>query len=310
MRGVMLLSLAILLLTVFIHGCETPQSPLERIAADRAFLEKEIRAYAEKLVAEANAEAAKLDGQVRVETCEKRWVVFFEPIPKPEPKPEPPAAGGDNRIPQYQAQVVVKEKRKINLEPPAAAVRREWTDRYALAQTFEYRWSLAEIGLIQLKLDEKVPCEAEVTFQIRATRTTATATDIQPLPNVPDGTRLWRPSVASFFGVGRGGGSGGESGLPCLTLPGRSVEEVADEPLAQQALRQLASADDEELTFSLKCPVTYDAPARTWNLRWALVPADLPSPARVLRSVRDRQDEGALPAEQYAKNQAGSEETR
>jgi len=293
------------LVVLAVGGCGAARSPLDRIAADRTFLERDIRAYAEQLVAEANAEAARLDGQVRVDMHDEHLVMFFVPVPKPEPEPvEPPAKvkGEPDRV-EYQAQTVVKTKRRTpRTRPPAAAVRRDWTDRYALAQAFRYRWSVGDIRSIRLIFDDKVPCEATVTFCMHTWRTVGSASDVKPLPQAPEGMRVWTP----YGGFGTGWGWGGGDGLPAFAMPGLPVDETAEEPLAQAALQRLAEAEELKHSATLTSRVFYDNVTGRWKIEHQYA-CELPGPACAADRVRPRK--GALQAHRYPDTPKGKDAT-
>jgi hypothetical protein len=276
MRTWTLSVLSVTLVPLVAHGCATPSGAVAVDPSDPAALERSLRAFVDERVAQGNAEAAKQDGQTFVQLHEERRVLFFVPAPEPEPEPKPAELkvlpDGTVVAPplpeaEYTPPVIGKTVYLLGGgAPPDDAARGYWTDRYALAQQFRYRWAVLEIGPVMPVTYPWASHEAKVVLRLECRKRSAVTQDLAPLPQPPQGMVRWTPTRGGahgrFFGMGAGCR---DVPLPTIPMPGRPAAEVAD-PLAGEAVAELAKEPEVTVESTLSCQVLFHRQKSHWCL--------------------------------------------
>jgi len=198
---------------------------------DEGIFRRDIRAAAEKLIVEANREAAKRDGVTYVDIKQFKRVVYFVPASMPLQEQKEPDVIVDGTFEPPP--------------PPDDAVAHEWTNRFALAQQFTYRYTLEKITDIRPVLKGELLFEAKAVFRMDYQKPSAKAGTPKRVPKPPRGMRLWSPKRPCLhFGFGIGDGKEWRH-LPHPDVPpGERAEKVTD-PLARQAVAAMAKAKVE-----------------------------------------------------------------
>ena len=248
-----------LLCVMLVGGCARSLSPYERAERDRRILDADIRRAVEMEIAEANERAAKTNDVTWVDVKSFDRVVFFVP----KPKPRPPADSGEIEPPVIPDAPI--RSRVRGFFPPIGAPRRQWTDRYALAQRYAYHYAIDKVTEIRPEADLDHPYAATVTVRMTVEHARAIAADAKPVPQPPQGMMRWKPTPASI-GIATGFFGGVRAPvLPDVVVPGRPSAEATG-PLAAEAVSLLRRAEHQRRTVILKLTAKYSLRSKQWSL--------------------------------------------
>ncbi|HUT58619.1 MAG TPA: hypothetical protein VNA25_12310 [Phycisphaerae bacterium] len=253
----------------FLAGCEPSSVQPGDRAAVEAPVAKDLRAFVEGAIARANQRAAELDGKTFVEEGGLEWIMYFVR--------QDLVDVADLMVVQKTQWTVLIEP---NCSPPPGAIERRWTDRYALAQQYSYRYELVSIGPMAVVGGAYKAESAEVELRITGTRKVGVARDEGPLPDIPEGMRVWTPS--SRVPAAMQGEGVPMRELTDISMP-RGAQARIEGALADQAVRAMHSAVAEELWTTLNLLASY-APDRDEWVFWtwdspprSVLPAELSS---------------------------------
>jgi len=199
-----------------------------------------------KLIAEANAKAKNFDGKIWLDSAMYQRVMYFVPRPK---------------YPKYNIPVIPDATLKTKpLNPPAGAVERRWQDRYALAQQYSYRYSYGGITKLLRKEDMDKPFEATFEIKIKAKVRSGMVSEVQPVPETPEGMMPWEDmrSGSRFFGSG-----GGKFKLWSPRIPGEANASPSTD-LERKALAAMKAAPAKVVEGTMVCRIFYDAAKAKW----------------------------------------------
>ena len=246
-------------MVVMFIGCQGPQKapvagPSEPSAAQAIEQEttaKEARAYVEGVIAEANRRAAAVDQMTFIDIGQFKRAAFFAPA-------------------------AAIEAAKSARTTPDGAVRKQWIDRFALAQQFSYRYSLQSIQPSWFAPAGAMEMAAEIV--IHATRKAAVAGVAAPAPQAPEGMVPWAPRER--VSLLHPPADYGKDPLPAIRPPGQAGLPATD-ALAKEAMSGFKDAPAEKLQSVLHCILRYDAAKKSWHLTWRQLPDDWPEPLRL-----------------------------
>ena len=243
-------------------GCAT--SPLDRAAQDRRMLLADVSKYVDGLVAEANRHAAAtLDGRTFHHLDAHTRVMFFVPAPGKPAKGEGP--GPDNGLELDPGHTVCSPDGLVTESaPPPNAVRREWTDRFARAHQYTISYGPKMIERVVLNTDTARPFEARVTLKVTITSRVATVARSHPVPQAPEGMKLWRPDspLWRFFGVGP---ARWRPRLEVPTFASWSTGQPAD-ALSARALAKLEKTPSTTVEAESQIALQYDVEKGSWRV--------------------------------------------
>ncbi len=277
------------------------EPPLERAVQDYRALKGEVTKFANELIADANRRAEKLNGKTFVRVREHGRVMFFVPAPKTK-RGAPPA--GDPVIPDAQLtpdpggplsgpppHLVIPDVEltipDVELtadpegalsRPPPDAVRREWKDRFGLAQEYRLRYRFGRIKSMHRTNDLARPYEAVVELKLKVTSRLGVAQDVQPIPKPPTGMVPWWPQArglrSRFFG------SGGRHGLWVPEFKGW-LDSPGSETLARKAVEALKGVKAGVDEGTTECRLAFFADKGRWVCAGQKYDPECPRPADI-----------------------------
>ena len=233
-------------------------SSYQRIGRETQIIRQDATAVIQSAIDEVNRKAAKLDGITFVDVQKFGRVVFFVPAP----------TGIEDVSPHQPGSMDVEN---WYLVPPANSTRNDWTDRFALAQEFTYRYSLQKIE----KVEMGSPLAVAFTVTVESSQRHAVTEQSRPLPRPPREMELWSPSnrLSGMYGLHD---PPMVASLPApLWPPGCSADRTTDK-LAVQAVKKMRDESITKSSETIEGTARYDPKREKWLL--SMPPGKLPQP--------------------------------
>ena len=171
-------------------GCNP--SPYDLAERNDVKISADVRQAIDKYIKDANNIAAEQNGKVYLDAKKFERVIAFIPG---SPRDLDPGVAITSYRPSPSNLVTV----------PKNSVLKEWTDQFALAQEFSYRYSYVET----LKIDRQISppyFTAQVKVLLKISQRSAYAGKPKDIPTAPDGRIAWQHGLVESLGFcGEGG---------------------------------------------------------------------------------------------------------
>ncbi len=255
-HGRLWLAMAVLLISMAVSaGCTTPPaSPYDLAETNAITISADIRLAIDKSIKDANKIASTQDGKTYIDVDEFDRVLVFVPITEPE----------------------LRQRHFCYMKTlPENALVKKWTDRFALAQQFSYRYSYVRI-LESTRHFSSPHFTAKVEVLIKATSHRAYGGMPTDIPSTPNDHMIWWPGRRSGFG----GLRGMIDHLPAPTRPpGKIVTpSLAIDTISQSALDALRKSTPKTIKHTVIAHMSYDRSKKQWKLDSAMQKGDFPEP--------------------------------
>ncbi|MBI5722357.1 MAG: hypothetical protein HZA50_00190, partial [Planctomycetes bacterium] len=254
-------------------GCQTDIPASQPTADQIQQIKKDILKFAEEGIAQDNKKAAEYDNKIFFQEYKFDRVMFFIPddsknlpdsvpdtkdsVYKPEPRDIPL---DDFTVPELLPFDLTERLKCI----PKNAIRKEWTDRYILAQQISYQWSPLWSHNIHFENNSSMLNQAtiELTIFIKMRCAVIGKTNIPPPPK---GMKPWRAHFFDPTCYGRGGPRKLGVGWNNLPTPWMKNDQNIDPMRTEKARELLSTMPYLNYRIDISVKLKFDTEKKVWT---------------------------------------------